>query len=248
MRRTFAPLAASLVIATTLAAPLGARAQTLPNRTGAGVPVATITVGGQASVDRPPDRAIVRLTILAAAPSATASTESAATAYRDLAQRLLALGLPATAVATTNFSSTFQPEPPVGQRSPDARYGYVTSRSLDVRITPLAHAGAVVDAAAAIGSVTVESVSFDLADRNPARREALASAVRDARDQAEAMASATGVRIVRLVSLATSGNGYQPRPFPLMRAAAAKLAVPTDLAPSGPVETDASVTATYEVH
>ncbi len=238
---------ASLVLAMTLAVPLGAHAQTLPDRIAAKAPGATIAVTGQASVERPPDRAVARLTISTTAPSASASTAAAAAAYRELDQRLLALGLPATAVVTTNFSSSFEAEPPPAQRSPDGRYGYVTNRSLEVRVTPLGHAGAVVDAAAAIGSVTVESVSFDLADRKPAQREALASAVRDARAQAEAMASASGVRIVRLVSLSTSGSGYQPRPYPLVRAAAAQLAVPTDLTPSGPVETNESVSATYEV-
>jgi len=240
-------MTASLVLAMTLAVPLGAHAQTLPDRIAAKAPGATIAVTGQASVERPPDRAVVRLTISTTAPSASASTAAAAAAYRELDQRLLALGLPATAVVTTNFSSSFEAEPPPAQRSPDGRYGYVTNRSLEVRVTPLGHAGAVVDAAAAIGSVTVESVSFDLADRKPAQREALASAVRDARAQAEAMASASGVRIVRLVSLSTSGSGYQPRPYPLVRAAAAQLAVPTDLTPSGPVENNESVSATYEV-
>ena len=88
--------------------------------------------------------------------------------------------------------------------------GYRVSNGVRATVHDLAALGAIIEAAVAAGATTVRGVSFDLADKEAAVRQARAAAVQDARDKAEQYARAAGVQLGPPLSLAESSA--PPRP------------------------------------
>ncbi len=90
--------------------------------------------------------------------------------------------------------------------------GYAASNTVQVTIPDIARASAVIDAATASGANQVNGISFGLKDEAPAREEALRSAAQDARKKAEAIASALGLEVVRVLE-ARTGSPSVNQPY-----------------------------------
>lgn len=211
----------------------------------------SVNVTGQGRVERSPDRARVSLTIVTADKDAVRSGGANTTIYNAFLGKVAAFGVTAADVHTNSYDVAFVPpaprDLPPDQRQP--RYGYVTTRELSVVVSPLDAAGKIVDAATAAGVTQIGDVGFELKDSHGAELAAIASAVRDAREKAQTMATAAGVTLGRVRSI-TSSSDYEPQPMPRMAARATSMAAaapPTQIAPSGPMVVTATVTVTYDV-
>lgn len=235
----------ALFLAASIAAvPLAANAQ---------VPApATLTVGGDGLVSRSPDRARVSVDIVTNDDAAARSGGKNTTAYNAFIARLATLGLGAADVRTTSYNVNFVPPAPrnLPPEQRQARYGYVTSRSLSVNVAPLENAGKVVDAATASGVTNVGDVTFDLKDRHGAYLAALAAAMNDAKSTAAAVAAAGSFRLLRVRSVST---GYEQQPLQPYPVAVKRMSdatapePPTEIAPNGPIDVTAHVSVTYEI-
>ncbi len=239
-------LQAQILGAVLAAIPLAASAQPVtPSE-------AQLTVAGDGVASRSPDRARVSMDIVTSDDAATRSGGKNTTTYNAFLARVTSLGIATADVKTTSYNVSFVPHPPkdlpAAERQP--RYGYITSRSLSVNVTPLENVGKVVDAATAAGVTNIGDVSFDLKDRHGAYLAALAAAMNDAKSTAAAVAEAGGLRIVRIRNV-TTGNEQQFAPMPVMMKAAPMEAraeePPTSIAPSGPIDVSAHVTVTYAI-
>jgi uncharacterized protein YggE len=204
---------------------------------------ATLTVTGEGSVSRPPDRAQVAFSI-------ETTNADAATATRDnnriddaLNAALARIGVPSTAVATNGYGLSYVPRPTRPDPANDQRYGYTVTRSVTVTLDAIDRAGAVVDAGVSAGVTNVNGVAFTLRDPHAAQRAAQTAALDDAAQQARALAGTAGVRIVRILAIAP---GSTPRPMPVMRMALAASAAPTTIDP-GALTVQAEVTVRYEI-
>jgi uncharacterized protein YggE len=209
---------------------------------------ATLTVNGQGSVDRTPDRAFVSFTIVTNDDVATRATTANNTAYNTLVAKLGALGLSGPALRTAAYNVGYNQRPPQPNPQYQPRYGYVVTRNVTVTSDHPEQVGAIIDAGVSAGVTDVGSVSFGLRDGHAAERAALAAAMADADAQAHAVADAAHLRIVRIVSISANAATPPPRLFQVgrMTAMAAPAPVPTEVAPSDLTLT-ASVTVTYEV-
>jgi uncharacterized protein YggE len=118
--------------------------------------------------------------------------------------------------------------------------GFVASNVASAT-TSLGGAGALVDAAVTAGANTVSGPSLSRSDADELYRQALAKAVDDAQARAEILAKAAGRSLGRATAIVESGSA--PVPF------AAKASAAQDSTPvvSGPQDTSASVTVTYEL-
>ncbi len=212
---------------------------------------ATLTIGGDAAVERDPDLARVDATIVTNDDVASRSAAKNAAIYTALKAKLLGLGIANEAISTNAFDVAFVPRPRGGVPPNEVpqRYGYVTSRTLAIAVTPLEGAGKIVDAALAVGVTQVDDVAFELKDRKGAYREALARAFADARANATALAG-SDVVLVRIASV-SAGDVDLVRPQPYagaMRAESfAKSLPPTQIERGGPISVTARVTVTYIV-
>lgn len=118
--------------------------------------------------------------------------------------------------------------------------GYRATALLALTVDQLTLVGRAIDAGIAAGANVLHGLTFGVRDASRVRRDALAAAVRDARERAEAMAQAAGLRIrgvERIVEAETAVVAREVR----LRAAAAP-AVPVE---PGLVAVTAQVTVVF---
>ena len=240
-----APLALA-PLALALAASLGttaAAAQAVPPRTA--FDATTLELSAEGVVKAAPDIAYVTLGVTTTGPTAAAASTAERTRMAATVAALKARGIEARDIQTSGLSLGAQYEFP--QNAPRRLTGYQASNRVTIVVRALERTGAAIDAAVSAGATDVEGISFDIADPKPLQDEARRKAVKALGDKAQLYASATSLRIVRLVTLSeTSG---EPRPQPMMKAAmfARSAAAPETSVEPGEVEVRASVNATYEL-
>jgi uncharacterized protein YggE len=236
------PLTAVLVAALTLIAPRALRAQTQAQPGAIGQPPPSIHVSADATISAAPDRAEIDFAVSSrASTSRRAGSDNAAAAKQVLDRVKAALGSSDT-VATAGYS--IQPEYRTPERGSEPQVaGYVATNTVRVTMAELARVGDVIDAAVAAGANNVNGVRFFLHDPDAVHSQALAQAARRARSQAEALAAALDLQIVRILSVTETSQA----PRPMLYAAAAKGAAPQTPIESGTVDVQASVTLEVEV-
>lgn len=82
---------------------------------------------------------------------------------------------------------------------------YNASSTLAIQVTDPANVGAVIDAAFAAGANTLNGITFSAADTSEAEAEAMKKAVADAKQKAEILAEASGLKITGIESITTGG-------------------------------------------
>jgi uncharacterized protein YggE len=243
---TAAALAASLALGAglLLAAQTPAAAQTVPVRDR--FEATTLDLSAEGVVKAQPDIAYVTLGVTASGPTAGAASAAERTRMAATLSALKAAGIAPLDIQTAALTLNAQYDFP--QNAPRRLTGYQASNRITVVVRDLSRAGAVVDAAVAAGTTDVEGISFDIADPAPLADEARRRAVKALAAKAQLYATATGLRIVRLVTLSESGGppAVQPMMAKAMRFSAAEAAAPTAVEP-GQVEVRAAVSATYEL-
>ena len=209
-------------------------------------PVSSIRVTGDAQVTAKPDRVQIDIGVTTRADkSQEAATQNARQVDAVLAAVKKSAG-PTAVLKTVNYSL-----------SPAYKYqngheplitGYTASNVVQVTLDDLTKISNVIDAAAESGANQVQGIQFTLRDQDGVRAEALRKAAAKARGDAEVLAAALGLKIVRVLSVEESGA---PR-LPMMRTmsmaagavAEAKMATPVE---SGTLEVSADIVLTVEV-
>lgn len=158
----------------------------------------TLTVAGTGKVTLVPDVARVYLGVSLTKPTVKAAREAAASAMTDILAVIKALGIADADIQTTGLSLSTQ----YATGSSTRIVGYAISEQVQVTVRDLDKAGDVVDAATAKGATDVNGISFEIADPARAQNDARAAAVVAARASAQAMASAAGVTLGAVVSIA----------------------------------------------
>lgn len=169
----------------------------------------SLSVSGSGVVQGAPDQAAVTLGVVTRASSAgEAQQENAAkaTAIRDA---LAALGIAGEDIKTEDY--IFRPEYSRERDERNVIVGYTAANAIRVRVRDVALVGDVVDAALANGANTIHSLDFSIRDTNALRKKALESAVKDARDKADAIARALGKSIVGIHHVTENTGMFQPR-------------------------------------
>jgi uncharacterized protein YggE len=117
--------------------------------------------------------------------------------------------------------------------------GYRATLTLTATITNLSLVGRALDGAIDGGANLVQGISFGLRDASRARTDALAAAVREAREKAEAIAQAAGIRIRSIDRITEGGVEVQVREYRMAQGAAS-----TPIEP-GSVSVTAQVTIAF---
>lgn len=123
--------------------------------------------------------------------------------------------------------------------------GYNAQNTVTVNTGALDLVGPLIDSAIAAGANRVNSLNFSVKDDTKARTEAIAIATRDARAQAEALASALSVKLGKVLK-ATTVSQARPIPMRMGRAMAMSANVATPVEP-GEVTVSATVSLTFEI-
>jgi uncharacterized protein len=222
---------------TGVAHPAGLGAQA----TGQLPPQPVITAGGHGESTVAPDRATVMLTVESHSASAAGAASDNAKRTRTTLDTLRAIGLARDQLSTAGYSV-----------EPDYRYdkgashviGYIARNTVRAELRAVDQAGRVIDAALAGGANAIGNVEFWASTLDAARHTALASAVTEARGDAEAIAKAAGGSLGPLVELSTESAGPRPRPVFEARALATA-AEPTQLQ-AGDISVAVTVTGRWQ--
>ena len=233
---------AALLIVSAAAAPLAAQP--------AGVPAATLSsirVTGDARVSAKPDRVQIDLGVQTQAPL---SQDAASANARALDVVLAAVRKAAGAgaqIKTVSYSLSPNYQYHTGGGEPTIT-GYTALNVVEVVIDDLARIGDVLDAATRAGANRVQGIQWTLRDQDAVRAQALREAATRAHAEAEVLAGALNLRILRVLTVEESSPQIVPVRVRMAAAraavSAAEVATPVE---AGTLDVSANVTLTVEV-
>ncbi len=207
-----------------------------------------LMVRGEAELDKPADRLRLTIGVVTEHAEATAALDENSRRMRDVVRALEKTGLTEGEYETGRFS--IRPVYARRPRTADAQWrphivGYAVTNTLNIKTKKLELAGPLIEAANDAGANSIDSIGFDLADPRAHRAEAIRAAAANARADAAVLAEASGVRLVRILSVTLDEAGWRP-PVTLARGAMAEAAAAPPIQP-GDVTVRAGVTIVYEI-
>ncbi len=207
----------------------------------------TVRATGEAIITVMPDLAHVDIGVVSEAPTAAAAAAQNAKQLTTVLAELKRTAGAGAEIETLNY--WVNPKYREGERRAPVIIGYTVSNTVRVSLRDLSKVSAVIDAGTQSGANTVQGVQFTLRDQNAARARALQPAANTARANAEAIAGALGLKVVRVVS---AEEGEPARFEPMRDHAVMSMAQERSGAPPTPIEprgiqVRATVTVTLEV-
>ncbi len=202
----------------------------------------TIVVAGTGRVSVEPDVADLRLGVSVARPTVDSARAVAAETMDAILVAVADAGLERRDVRTTLLS--VQPRYDYRENRQPLLTGYELSNMVEVTVRDLTRLGDVVDGTLRAGATSMDGLSFRVADRAPAEREARLHAMAEARARAEVLAEAAGLAIVGVSDIVEGVVASPPEP----RYKAARMMVSEDASTpveAGSLEIAVRVTVTY---
>ena len=186
-----------------------------------------ITVNGTGTAEVEPDRATVRMSIIAREPTLDAAQGQVAKIASAVLKMTDRMDIDRDKVDTTGASVR-----------PDYRWnrdkeeqelrGYIAERQLAVELDELDKLGAVIEGAVKAGVNQVSPPQLDSSRRKDTYRRALRVAAEDARANAEQLADTLGARLGKIINV--SSGATMPRPPVPLATGARMMAAESDAA------------------
>jgi len=156
-------------------------------------PQRTITVTGTGLVTLTPDIAYINIGVQSQDASASVALTDNSTKAQAVMDVIKAAGVADKDIQTTNFS--IYPQQQYDKDGLMTGIIYMVENTVYVTVRDLTKLGSLLDATVRAGANTINSISFDVADKTGALSQARLAAVTDARKQADELTGATGVTI-----------------------------------------------------
>jgi len=168
----------------------------------------SISVTGEATIKARPDTVTITLGVQEDAVTAGEAMDRCSAALNRVVAAILDAGVPRADVQTSNLN--LWPRYDYGEKGRGEIIGYRASNQVTLTWDRLDKIGDLIDAAVRAGANTVSGLSFSLADSEALYLEAVAEAVRDARQKAEVMAAAAGVDVGRVKNMSLDSHYSGP--------------------------------------
>ena len=214
----------------------------------------TITVDGQGKVSAQPDIAKVDVSVVANGKTVKAVTEEGNKKMNAVRDSMKQLGIKAEDMQTSSYDlyPQYDYNTPIdvktGLPKPPAIIGYSLNQTLALKIRDLTKTDAVLDKSLAAGANQVSQLTFDLDDASQVKVQARAEAFKKAKQKAQEMSGAAGVRLGRVVTFSESSNPITPMPyanFAMKAESSASISSPS--VQPGTKELLVDVSVTYEI-
>lgn len=204
----------------------------------------TITIEGQGKVTSVPDIATIDLGVLTSNIKVAEAQQENVKKMNNLTNRLKQIGIEEKDMKTAQY--TIYP-----------RYDYTAGRSeivaydvqqtLNVKIRDLTKLSTVLQAAAEVESNQIGGLNFTVDEPEDLKVEARLKALKNAREKAEALASALGVKLGKIVSFSeSSGDSMNPVPYAYAREGLGGGGAAPDIQ-QGSLDIVSNVTVSYEL-
>lgn len=170
-------------------------------------PSRVISVSGSGDAYGTPDVAYVDLGVDVSDADISKALDSANTTMAAITAAIGDAGVDAKDIQTVSFNvyPEDKTDPQTGQPTGERVYHVQTAVNITVR--DITKVGAVMQAGLGAGANTVNGLSFGISDMKTLEHDARVTAVNDARDRAQQLADALGVKLGDVISISeTSGN------------------------------------------
>ncbi len=217
----------------------------------------TVTVNGEGKISAKPDIALISLSVESAGKTVKEVTLDNNNKMNKVIAEVKALGVKAEDITTTGYnlyprysdSYVISPITSVKEAKTPEIIGYTLSQSVQVKVRDLSKVDDVLDKGILAGANQVGGLSFDIDDTGKIKAAAREQAFQKAREKAEAMAQAAGVKLGRVVTFSESYNNYPLYSNYAMNLRTADMAAEA-VAPSieaGSKDLNVNVSVTYEI-
>ena len=172
--------------------------------------VRTLNVNGIGQVDLTPDIAYIYIGVHDEAATASEAVDANKTHTNSVIAALTKAGVAEKDIRTSNFSIW-----PSQQYSPEGQITgtiYMVDNSVYITVRELDSLGDLLDDAITAGANSVNSITFDVADKTQAVKDARAKAVEDAKLQAQELADAAGISLGSVQNINFYDNSSYPSP------------------------------------
>lgn len=223
------------------------------------------TVQGTGTVKAEPDQAEISFTVTKTAPKLQDAQDQANKATNAMVAAVKDLGVDKKDIKTSNYSSypnyaqtpVAQPEKmmlmPIKQDTQSIE-SYTVTENITINIMQQDKVNQVIDAVTKAGAENVSGPNYTFSDdkQKELQKQARDKAIADAKEKADSLAKASGIRLGKLTSVQEGGNGGG---FPMARtmmldskaAAGGVASAPTEINP-GQNEVFSTVTLSYETY
>jgi uncharacterized protein len=227
-----------LVLGTALTAcgPSNITVQTQP-------PLRTITVTGTGMVTLTPDIAYVNIGVQTQDASATVAMDDNNTRAAAIIAAIKTFGIADKDLQTTNFS--IYPQQQYDNNGTITGVIYQVNNTVYVTVRDLTKLGDMLDATVKAGANSINSITFDVADKSDALTQARQAAVAEALKQANELTGATGVSLGDVQTISYYDSTPSPIAYTARAADMANAAsVPVQ---AGSMQITTTVTIVYEI-
>lgn len=212
-----------------------------------------LTVNAEGRTARKPDLALFTAGVATTGRTAAEALSANSAQMAKVLAALKRAGIADRDMQTSNLSlnpvyadMSRQPASPLEQQVPQV-IGYQVSNQVTVKQRDLGDFGKVIDTLVSSGANQVSGPNFQVDDAEAALDDARTDAMKRARARANLYASAAGLKVLRILTIAEAG-GYAPPPMPMMYARAAMAdAAPSTPVAAGEVGLQANVSVTFEL-
>lgn len=214
------------------------------------VEIPKLTLSAQATIQKPSDELQLKVGVVTLGDRAQSALSDNTQKMHAIIASLEAAGISKDEYETGQFSitPTYTPYPkdPPSNWKPSIN-GYEVSNSVIIRTSKLDIAGKLIDAANKAGANSISDLHFGLHNPRIHWTEALNAAVENAFTDAKAIAAASGVNLVRIMSISLDNTHLV---HPQVNTAYLKMSAEGGSAPPiepGDVKISANVTLVYEI-
>lgn len=168
--------------------------------------IRTITSSGEGKVYIVPDVAYIYIGVRSDADEVSDALNKNNAQAQAISEAVKALGVDSKDIQTASFN--VYPMQDYGMDGQISRRYFVVENTVYVTVRDLSKLGELLDSVVRSGANTINSISFDVLDKEAAMSQARDQAIADARAEAEAIAKASGVSLgdLQTVNVYTS-NG-----------------------------------------
>jgi len=207
----------------------------------------TITVSAEGKITARPDIALVELAVVSEGLTVKAVTKDGNEKMAKVIDSVKKLGIEDKDITSTQYN-LYPKYNYEGNRSPKI-IGYTLNQEISVKVRDLEKVEDVLDTGINSGANQVGQLRFDIDDMTKIKKEAREKAFTAAKEKAEDMANAAGVKLGRVVTFYEDG-GYAPPMYANYAMEAKSMDSAVSMATSiepGSKELNLSVSVTYEI-
>jgi uncharacterized protein YggE len=237
MKRTILSVTLLLILAISISGCAG-----LTNTTGSEIQ-RTIDVTGTGKVTIKPDIARINIGVRSQSPEVMGAFTQNNEIAEKITQKLMAMGIDQKDIQTRNFNIYQQQETARDPEGEQPTMTYVVENTVTVIVRNLDALGEVLSSVVSEGANSINGITFDLADRDAAIKEARQLAIEDAKSQAKQIADTAGIKLGKILRISINQNeSVTPQAQFAQEQAAAPAEVPTS---SGTMNVQVTVRLSY---